>query len=452
MLTAMPNVNENVRALRDALREILKLSQELKGWSNLPDDDWEYSLDGHIYSLTIQTALDTAYAYALHFLRSKLLTRGEGANAAASVIGSYAHGVARALKSAQQCLEETKAEVPWLECGQQFIRQIGAQLMGLRENLPLALLKSPPVEEFEEAANNLSELAVYFEEAKNKVDENIDSIGEDRRTGADLATQIESAHDQAQAALEDINTTLEEARSLREGIENFKEELASLLEDRDALLSELEERKQELDQLIAAAEQHKERTGEILEAAREALGWAQASGLAGASHESWEQYRTALSIKGRWLAGALAAIAVLSALYLLFAPGLVASFLSKLEVVGIEPNAYVTWFVKVLSFAPLLALGYGVWTIGVDYTVLRNLAHAYRHREVLARTLQAFRELGPEKDKAEIARSAFDLFLEDPMLRAYRGLSPIQKVTGELKTIVGKLKGAVDTEDSESLN
>jgi len=448
----MTNSNENVRAVRDALREILELSQELKEWGNLPADEWDYSLDGYTHSLTIQKALDAAYAYALHFLRSNLLTHGEGANAAAGVIGSYAHEVTQALRSAQQCLEETEAEDPWLECGQQFIEQIGPQLMGLRENLPLALLKSPSVEEFEEVAGNLSQLALYFEEAKERIDEILDGIDEHQQSAAALVTQIASKQDQAQAALDSINATLEEAQSLQESIENFKEEFASLSENHGALLSKLEDRKQELDQLMTVADQHKERTREILEAAREALGWAQASGLSGASHESWEQYRTALAIKGRWLACALVAIAAMSALYLFFAPGLVTSFLSKLEVVGVEPNAYITWFVKVLSFAPLLALGYGVWTMGVDYTVLRNLAHAYRHREVLARTLQAFRELGPEEDKAEITRNAFDLFLEDPMLRAYRGLSPIQRVTGELKTIVGKLKGAVDTEDSESLN
>ncbi len=311
------------------------------------------------------------------------------------------------------------------------------------------MLKSPPLSEFEEAVRYLGDFEEYCEGIKEKADEILSSIAEQQQSVDETAAEVANKHTQAQALLTNIRNVLTEAESLQEDIDNFREDFAELSKGHDALLDKLQSRESELEQIIAAAKQHEEKTGMILEAAREALGWAQASGLAGASHESGEQYRKALQLKGWGLLAAIVLLAVATTAYLVYGPAWIAHFLADLKQAGVEPNAYIAWFVKALSFVPLLALGYGVWAMGVDYAVLRNLTHSYRHREVLARTLQAFRELGPEEEKAMITSEAFRLFLEDPMVRAYRGLSPLQRATGELKTLVGRAKGQIDIAGSD---
>ena len=448
MVVVMSNNNDAVRTVREALRRTVKLSHGLRDRNDLPEDSWSFSRGDGSYSLTVQEALDSAYAYALHFLRSNLLTRGEAAKAAAGVIGPYVESLTQLLEDANSCLEQASGDRPWTECGPPFIAQVGPQLLGLRENLPLALLKSPPLSEFEEAVSYLGDFEEYYEDVKEKADEILSNIAEQQQSVDETAAEVANKHTQAQALLIGIRNVLTEAESLQEDIENFREDFTELSKGHDALLDKLQSRESELELIIAAAKQHEEKTGMILEAAREALGWAQASGLAGASHESGEQYRKALQLKGWGLLAAIVLLTAATTAYLVYGPAWIAHFLADLKQAGVEPNAYITWFVKALSFVPLLALGYGVWAMGVDYAVLRNLTHSYRHREVLARTLQAFRELGPEEEKAMITSEAFRLFLEDPMVRAYKGLSPLQRATGELRTFAGKVKGQVDMESS----
>ncbi len=400
--------------------------------------------------------MDEAEAYALHFLRSNLLTHGEIAETAARLLSPFVLGVHQALTEAKQCLEGASGNPLWNYCGQRFVQQIGPHLVNLRENLPLALLKSPLIKDFEEATRSLGELVEHLEGLKDQATELAKAVEEAAKEAENQQKNVEEAaqaaetfKEQAESALERINEILEKAESLEEDIERFKEEFDALSEDHKALLEQLEEHENELNSLLASANGMREKTSKILDAAKEALGWAQASGLAGASHESWERYQRDLTAKGRVLAAVIALLAVATTAYLMFAPGWIARFLDDLSQTGIEPSAYVTWFVKVLSFVPLLALGYGVWTMGVDYAVLRNLAHSYRHREVLARTLQAFRELVSEEESTEITRRAFQLFLHDPMTRAYRGLSPLQRATGELKTFTGEVRGRVDIEGAD---
>lgn len=449
MVVVMSNNNDAVRTVREALRRTIKLSHGLRDRNDLPEDSWSFSRGDSSYSLTVQEALDAAYAYALHFLRSNLLTHGEAAKAAAGVIGPYVESLAQVLEDANSCLEQASSDHPWTECGSPFIAQVGPQLLGLRENLPLALLKSPPLSEFEEAVSYLGDFEEHFEDVKEKADEILSRIVELQQSVDETAAEVASNHTEAQELLTSIRNVLTEAESLQEDIENFREVFTELSKGHDALLDKLQSRQSELERIIAAAKQHGEKTSMILDAAREALGWAQASGLAGASHESGEQYRKALQLKGWGLLAAIVLLTAATTAYLVYGPAWIAHFLADLKQAGVEPNAYITWFVKALSFVPLLALGYGVWAIGVDYAVLRNLAHSYRHREVLARTLQAFRELVPEEESSEITKKAFELFLQDPMTRAYRGSSPLQRATGELKTLVGKAKGQVDIVSSD---
>ena len=449
MVVVMSNNNDAVRTVREALRRTMRLSHGLRDRNDLPEDNWGFSWGDGSYSLTVQEALDSAFAYALHFLRSNLLTRGEAAKAAAGVIGPYVESLAQALEDANSCLEQASGDRPWTECGPQFIAQVGPQLLGLRENLPLALLKSPPLSEFEEAVNYLGDFEEYFEGVKEQADETLSNIAEQQQSVDETAAEVANKHTEAQALLTGIRNALTEAESLQEDIENFREDFTELSKGHDALLDKLQSRESELELIISAAKEHEEKTGMILEAAREALGWAQASGLAGASHESGEQYRKALRLKGWGLLAAIMLLTVATTVYLVYGPAWIAHFLADLKQARLEPNAYIAWFVRALSFVPLLALGYGVWAMGVDYAVLRNLTHSYRHREVLARTLQAFRELGPEEEKAMITSEAFRLFLEDPMVRAYRGLSPLQRATGELKTLVGRAKGQIDIAGSD---
>ena len=393
-------------------------------------------------------AINQAHVYALHFLHSKLFTHGEAAEAAADLLEPPVQGVLRALQNALQNLERGAT---WPNYGGKFIGEIGPHLFNLRQHLPLALLKAPPIEEYTAAAGTFEELsgrlAALHEKAKQLAEEAekaADEVKARLQTANEAAGSIEKSREEADSSLESIKTILDEAESLREDIEQFKEEFSALSNKHEKLLEDLKERERELSQLLSNAQAQSDHIDEILNAAREALGWAQASGLAGASHESWEHYTGALTRKGKGLAGVILLLALATTGYLSIAPGFIANFLAGLEQSGIEPNAYVSWFVKVLGFVPILALGYGVWAMGVDYAVLRNLAHTYRHREVLARTLQAFRELGPEEERETITREAFHLFLQDPMVRAYRGYTPLQKITGELKTVVGKLRGSVD--------
>ena len=451
----MPESNELVRSTREALRAILELTRELRELEKPTMQNWSYAKDGRSYSLSPARALDEAEAYALHFLHSKLLTHGEIAETAARLLSPFVSGVRQALEAARRCLEVGSSTPRWNYCGQEFVRQIGPHLVDLRENLPIALLKSPPIEEFEEAARSLKGLVKYLEELKNQATELAKEAEEAAKKVQDLKEEASAAtettktlKEKTETAFNKINEILKEAKSLEEDIEKFKAEFDALSKDHEALLDQLKERENELALLLTSAHEQQEKIREILDAAKEALGWAQASGLAGASYESWERYQHDLTAKGRALAAVIALLAIATTAYLMFAPGWIARFLADLSQAGIEPNAYVTWFIKVLSFVPLLVLGYGVWTMSVDYAVLRNLAHSYRHREVLARTLQAFRELVSEEESAEITKQAFQLFLQDPMARAYKGLSPLQRATGELRTLAGEARARVDIEGS----
>ena len=452
----MPESNELVRSTREVLKAILRLVRELREAEQPSGQNWPYTKDGRNYSLSPARALDEAEAYALHFLRSSLLTHGEIAETAARLLRPFLLGVHQALTEAKRCLEGASGNPLWNYCGQRLVQQIGPHLVDLRENLPLALLKSPPIEEFEEATRSLGELVEHLEGLKDQATELAEAVEEAAKEAENQQKNVEKAaqaaetfKEQAESALERINEMLKKAESLEEDIERFKEQFDALSEDHNALLEQLKERENELASLLASATEQKEKANEILAAAKDALGWAQASGLAGASHESWTQYRLALAIKGAALTSAIILLALATTAYLTLAPGWIARFLADLDRAGVETSAYVAWFIKALGFVPLLALGYGVWAMGVDYAVLRNLAHTYRHREVLGRTLQAFRELGSEEEKAKITGKAFDLFLEDPMTRAYRGMAPLQRITGELRTIVGKLRGKVDMESPE---
>ena len=452
----MSEGNELVRSTREALKAILELARELREIEEPPGQNWPYTKDGRNYTLSPARALDEAEAYALHFLRSNLFTHGEIAETAARLLGPAVFGTLQALEVTKECLAQTEEGGRWLTCGEEFIQQVGPNLVDFRENLPLALLKSPAVQEFEEATNYLGALAETIERLKTQTESwakeaqvAAEEANSFREKASEEAQAAESLKGEAESALEKVNSILEEAQSLEEDIENFKEEFQALSSDHKALAEALKERQNELESLLERANEQQQRINEILEAAKEALGWAQASGLAGASHESVDQYRKALGRKGWGLAIVIVFLAGITTAYLVYGPAWIARFLDDLKQAGIEPGAYITWFVKVLSFVPLLALGYGVWTMGVDYAVLRNLAHSYRHREVLARTLQAFRELVSEEESSEITRKAFELFLQDPMARAYRGSSPLQRATGELKTLVGRAKGQVDIVGSE---
>ncbi len=133
MVVVMSNNNDAVRTVREALRRTIKLSHGLRDRNDLPEDNWSFSRGDGSYSLTVQEALDSAYAYALHFLRSNLLTHGEAAKAAAGVIGPYIKSLAKVLEDVNSCLEHASGDHPWTECGPQFIAQVGPQLLGLRE-------------------------------------------------------------------------------------------------------------------------------------------------------------------------------------------------------------------------------------------------------------------------------------------------------------------------------